>query len=342
VAIEAKYQPTGLLQSSLPTGRKISLHPVGCQDVSPHESVGQDRGRVPVGVDSSRGVSPRGRSDRHPPLRRSPPGRPRLEESVNGNGSDGSRTHERIGEGLHHGRPSGVVRRSSPTGGWGPRPPRTGRRRSSAGPYSPGRRPPRRAAFVPSAARRRRRPDDATVEDLAQEALARTLVRWRRVRRGTNPAGYVYRVAFRLLARRWRRQEPAHLAADEWQVPGPQGEATTRVAVESVFDAMPPRRRLVATLCLVVGCSTAEAAKTVGIAEGTVRKHVEEARASAWARLTPKALACLRPRPPGRRKPRPAQPPGGSAASFVPSTGPPDISVSTHTPGTNFGTTLRG
>jgi RNA polymerase sigma factor (sigma-70 family) len=174
----------------------------------------------------------------------------------------------------------GRVRRSSPTGGWGPRPPRTGRRRSSAGPYSPGRRPPRRAAFVPSAARRRRRPDDATVEDLAQEALARTLIRWRRVRRRTNPAGYVYRVAFRLLARRWRRQEPAHLAADEWQVPGPQGEATTRVAVESVFDAMPPRRRLVATLCLVVGCSTAEAAKTVGIAEGTVRKHVEEARAA--------------------------------------------------------------
>ena len=39
-------------------------------------------------------------------------------------------------------------------------------------------------------------------EDLAQEAFARTLGHWRRVRQGSNPAGYVYRVAFRLLKRR--------------------------------------------------------------------------------------------------------------------------------------------
>ncbi|MCA1692656.1 MAG: hypothetical protein LC733_10840 [Actinobacteria bacterium] len=43
------------------------------------------------------------------------------------------------------------------------------------------------------------RRDDA--EDVAQEAFARTLSRWRRVRTGSNPPGYVYRVAFRLLRR---------------------------------------------------------------------------------------------------------------------------------------------
>jgi hypothetical protein len=36
-------------------------------------------------------------------------------------------------------------------------------------------------------------------EDLAQEAFARTFRHWRRVRGGTNPAGYVYRTGFRLL-----------------------------------------------------------------------------------------------------------------------------------------------
>ena len=38
--------------------------------------------------------------------------------------------------------------------------------------------------------------DAASGEDLAQEAFARTLGHWRRVRHGSNPAGYVYRVAF--------------------------------------------------------------------------------------------------------------------------------------------------
>lgn len=38
-------------------------------------------------------------------------------------------------------------------------------------------------------------------EDLAQEAMARTLASWRRVRRGANPPGYVYTTGFRLLQR---------------------------------------------------------------------------------------------------------------------------------------------
>ena len=122
--------------------------------------------------------------------------------------------------------------------------------------------------------------DAAVAEDVAQEAFARTLVHWRRVRRGDNPAGYVYRVAFRLLAKRWRRQEPVELEPEHRPMAaGPEGEATTRVALEAAFTAMPPRRRLVATLCLVVGMPVAEAAKATGIAQGTVRKHIEEARA---------------------------------------------------------------
>jgi RNA polymerase sigma-70 factor (ECF subfamily) len=124
--------------------------------------------------------------------------------------------------------------------------------------------------------------DPSTAEDLAQEAFARALVRWRRVRRGANPPGYVYRTGFRLLA---RRRAPSSELTDSATPagPGPEGEATTRVAVAAVLAAMPPRRRQCATLCLVVGLSVHEAAEALGIADGTVRKHLDEARAALRA-----------------------------------------------------------
>ena len=47
--------------------------------------------------------------------------------------------------------------------------------------------------------------DRATAEDLAQEAFGRALARWRRVRKGANPPGYVYTTGFRLWQRAQRR-----------------------------------------------------------------------------------------------------------------------------------------
>ena len=124
--------------------------------------------------------------------------------------------------------------------------------------------------------------DPATAEDLAQEAFARALLRWRLIRRGTNPPGYVYRTGFRLLTR--RRPASAELTeAATPTCPGPEGEATTRIAVAAALAAMPPRRRRCATMCLVVGLSVHDAADALGIAEGTVRKHLEEARVALRA-----------------------------------------------------------
>jgi len=120
--------------------------------------------------------------------------------------------------------------------------------------------------------------DRNVAEDLAQEAFARTLVHWRRVRRGTNPPGYVYRTAFRLWGRRLGQQAVAALPVDGAATPGAEGEATTRVAIARVLEAMPPRQRLCAVLCLVIGLSVSDAADALGIAEGTVRKHLEAAR----------------------------------------------------------------
>jgi RNA polymerase sigma-70 factor (ECF subfamily) len=148
--------------------------------------------------------------------------------------------------------------------------------------------------------------DHATAEDVAQEAFSRALVHWRRVRRGSNPPGYVYRTAFRLLQRAQRRpgaaggpraggsdgagaSSPAagaaagESAAGESAAPADSAAPTESAALVAVTVAaalanMPPRRRACAVMCLVVGLPVREAAEALGIADGTVRKHLEEAR----------------------------------------------------------------
>ena len=133
------------------------------------------------------------------------------------------------------------------------------------------------------------------------------LTHWRRVRGGANPAGYAYRTAFRLLSRGRRQRALAladapagasgpvtragdsALAADSGrgQLDDPEGLVTTRLAVAASIAAMPPRRRMCAVLCLVVGLPTGDVAAALGIAEGTVRKHVSEARDDLRQTLDP-------------------------------------------------------
>jgi RNA polymerase sigma factor (sigma-70 family) len=121
------------------------------------------------------------------------------------------------------------------------------------------------------------------------------LTHWARVRRGSSPAGYAYRSAFRLLhrSRRGRRalqestaDDRSEAAADS-RAADPEAAATTRVAVAAALAGMPPRRRACAVLCLVVGLSTVDAASALGIAEGTVRKHLADARDDLRHALAP-------------------------------------------------------
>jgi RNA polymerase sigma factor (sigma-70 family) len=126
--------------------------------------------------------------------------------------------------------------------------------------------------------------DLPTAEDLAQEAFGRALVHWRRVRRGTNPPGYVYTSAFRLLARLQSRPvppdgaDPSSTARPEAEAAPTESAALAAVAVERTLAGMPPRRRACAVMCLVIGLPVAEVAGALGVADGTVRKHLEEAR----------------------------------------------------------------
>jgi RNA polymerase sigma factor (sigma-70 family) len=129
-------------------------------------------------------------------------------------------------------------------------------------------------------------------EDIAQEAFARTFGHWRRVRNGSNPAGYLFRVAFRLLHRRGLL--PAS-PLDERIEAAPMGTATpdhpddaaaSRVDLERALAAMPPRRRACVVLCWLLETGTAEAGEALGIAPGTVRKQLELARRQLAGQVT--------------------------------------------------------
>ena len=118
--------------------------------------------------------------------------------------------------------------------------------------------------------------DRPSAEDVAQEAFARTLGHWRRVRLGSNPPGYVYRTAFRLSRNYWKQEhapEVERASRDDTAA-----EAVSKLELEAALGAMPPRRRACAMLCFVVGLSPKEAGHALGIAEGTVRKQLGIAR----------------------------------------------------------------
>jgi len=115
-------------------------------------------------------------------------------------------------------------------------------------------------------------------EDIAQEAFARMLRHWRRVRRGPSPAGYLYRTAFRLLGRRGHLEATPLDEALPDPGPGPEERAVAAVGLADALAAMPARRRACVVLCWCLDATTTDAADALGIAPGTVRKQLELAR----------------------------------------------------------------
>ena len=122
-------------------------------------------------------------------------------------------------------------------------------------------------------------------EELAQEAFARTLARWPRVRTGTNPVGYVYRVAFRLHRRSLVLRRRAHAPAVVADRRGAQARADASselwgevAAVRAAVADLPPAGRRVVALCLYAELTAAEAAEVLGVSASTVRTHVQRAR----------------------------------------------------------------
>ncbi len=125
--------------------------------------------------------------------------------------------------------------------------------------------------------------DWALAEDLVQTALARTWLRWARVRRRDDPEIYVRRVLVSTWVnwsrRKWRGERPREELPDG-PAPGDlAAEAVARVAVRGALGALTDRQRAVLVLRVFDDLTEAQTAQILGCAIGTVKSTMSQALA---------------------------------------------------------------
>lgn len=119
-------------------------------------------------------------------------------------------------------------------------------------------------------------------EEVVQEAFARTLEGWDRLRDRSDPYPYVRRAVVNLARSGLRRRVVARRRVLE-AVPDGVGADVAVLAGESrreliaALRALPQRQRECVVLRYFEECSTAETASALGISEGAVKTHLHRA-----------------------------------------------------------------
>ncbi|MBI4259394.1 MAG: sigma-70 family RNA polymerase sigma factor [Actinobacteria bacterium] len=116
--------------------------------------------------------------------------------------------------------------------------------------------------------------DRALAEDAAQEAFARALERWSRLRDRPWAAGWVVTTALNV-ARRALRRRPDAPADARVQV-----EPDDRLDLVRAIRRLPRRQQEAVVLRYVTDLPVAEVARAMGVEEGTVKSHLARARAA--------------------------------------------------------------
>jgi RNA polymerase sigma-70 factor (sigma-E family) len=130
--------------------------------------------------------------------------------------------------------------------------------------------------------------DQGEAEEVVQEAFARLLVSWRRVRDPERIVGYLRVTALNLARGRLRKLEvrrrlaPKLVPVDEHELPA---EALAligdeRRSVAAALSLLPPRQRECLVLRYYLGLSEAEIAQAMGIAKGSVKAHASRGLAA--------------------------------------------------------------
>lgn len=117
-------------------------------------------------------------------------------------------------------------------------------------------------------------------EELTQDAFLRVFERWDRVGAMDDPTGYLYRTAMNEF-RTWRRRAVLGAKRAIGLTPSDDGMAEIE-AQDAVVRALSPlssRQRAAVVLIDLLGYSSAEAGRLLGIRAATVRTHVARAHA---------------------------------------------------------------
>jgi RNA polymerase sigma-70 factor (sigma-E family) len=118
-------------------------------------------------------------------------------------------------------------------------------------------------------------------EDVAQTALARAYVAWRRVRGADDPDAYLHRILVNASNRRFRRHRVAEQPGDppESAVEGPADLVGERAGLLAALRQLPPRQRAVIVLRYWEDLTDAQIAAILGCSPGTVRSQLSRALA---------------------------------------------------------------
>ena len=118
-------------------------------------------------------------------------------------------------------------------------------------------------------------------EDVMQDAFLRLYERWDRVAGMEDPVGYLYRTAFNVVRRRSRR---AALAVRRTLGLAPSTDefaaADARHVVSQALARLTPRQRAALVLTEIMGYSSEEASRVLGVRAGTVRALASQGRAA--------------------------------------------------------------
>jgi RNA polymerase sigma-70 factor (ECF subfamily) len=126
--------------------------------------------------------------------------------------------------------------------------------------------------------------DVAGAEDAVQEAFARAVARWPRLRSYDRPGAWVRRVTIRLAVRdrgRRRRELPSEL-------PDPPAIDATPPDAElmDALRALPPNQRAALVLFYFERLTTEEVAEELRVRPSTARSHLHRGRAALARRLS--------------------------------------------------------
>jgi RNA polymerase sigma factor (sigma-70 family) len=114
--------------------------------------------------------------------------------------------------------------------------------------------------------------DRGLAEDATQEAFARALERWARLRDRPWVGGWVMSTALNA-ARRMLRRRPY-----VFSVPSANPDSESATELWDVVRRLPRRQRKAIVLRYVVDLNLSEIAATMGCREGTVKAHLSSAR----------------------------------------------------------------
>lgn len=127
--------------------------------------------------------------------------------------------------------------------------------------------------------------DRYEAEDVMQEAFVRIWERWDRVRDMDDPQGYLYRTSLNIWRKRTRRAARAIRYAVRLERPDELSDVEGRVDVVRALSHVTPRQRAAVVLTDLLGYTSEEAGRALGIKPPTVRVLASKARATLRSEL---------------------------------------------------------